>query len=87
MNVFALKGHKVRVTRSTAKAGYDSGQSVGELELDRDYTVERTEVGNMHTKVYLEEVPGKAFNSMNFEDVTEQSEEDDQKHPDWARYN
>jgi len=90
MNIYALEGHKVIMTEETAKNGYDYDKVELKkylVQIDTIYTVERTEVGDCHTHVYLTEIPNVAFNSVNFEDVTEQPEDEDRLHPDWNYYN
>ncbi len=84
MNIFALKGHKVRVTEETAKNGDSNDEKMVKknLEIDKIYTVHRTSVHSWHTNVYLEEVAGK-FNSVMFEDVVKQSLGAGQLHPGW----
>lgn len=39
------------------------------LNLDKVYTVDHTDVQDWVTRVYLTEVPGIAFNSVNFKEV------------------
>lgn len=87
MNIYAIEGHKVRC--STFDAGYDSDKKKAQkyLKLDEEYTVDYTIVDSWETTVYLKEVPTIGFNSVFFEDVVEQSDEDDMKHPDWRKYN
>lgn len=87
MNIYAMKGHKVKC--ETLEAGYDHHKRVAEkhLKVGNEYTVERTEVGGWHTDVYLQEFPDVAFNSVFFEDAIEQSEETDKEHPNYAEYN
>lgn len=84
MNIYALKGHKVCVV--TLDAGQDHHKQTAKqhLELSKEYTVERTEVGSWHTNVYLQEIPDIAFNSVLFEDVSEQL--DNHHHPDYSKY-
>ena len=83
MNIFAIEGHKVMC--STLDAGYDYHKEVAEkyLEVGNEYTVEKTYVSGYHTDVYLKEIPNIKFNSVFFEDVEEQSKEDDKRHPDY----
>ena len=89
MNIWAIEGHKVKVTENTINCGYDyQKEKIKELcELNKEYTVNRTEVNSCSTVVYLKEFPGERFNSVNFEDAVEQSEEDDRQHDDWNCYN
>ena len=88
MNIYALEGYKVRVTKESAENGdsHDKQMVKENLEIGKIYTVQKTSVHNWNTEVYLKEVPGK-FNSVMFEDVHGQSDEADKCHPDWDRYN
>lgn len=87
MNIYAIKGHKVKL--ETLTAGYDSEkETVKELlNFDTEYTIERTNVYSWSTTVYLQEFPNVAFNSVFFKDAVEQSREDNKMHPDYSRYN
>lgn len=70
MNIHAKKGSKVVVTEKTKNSGYsiDAERVAKHLEVGKPYTVDRTDVSGWRTDVYLEEVPGVSFNSVNFED-------------------
>lgn len=87
MNIYAIKGHKVRV--KTYDAGYEYQEKLirDNLKLGEEYTILRTEVASSYTEVFLEEFPDISFNSVFFEDVVTQSEEDDMKHQDFSKYN
>lgn len=86
MNIYALKNHKVKCT--TLSAGYDYHKKIAEtyLEIGKEYVVEKTIVDSFHTDVFLQEFPGIKFNSVFFEDVTQQSKESDLLHPDYKRF-
>mgnify|MGYP003632937772 CR=1 FL=1 len=86
MEIYALKGHKVIC--DDLDVGYNFHKEIAKkhLELDKTYTVEKTEVESSSTKVFLQEIPGIEFNSCCFEDVVEQSEEDSKKHLDYPKY-
>lgn len=88
MNVFALKGHKIKVAERGFEAGYDldKPQALKLLQEDKIYTVEKTDVSRSSSRVWLQEIPGKVFNTVHFEDVTQQSFEDDKKHPDFQKF-
>ena len=89
MNIYALQGHKVKVTKEAIAYGYESDKehAAKYLTVDQVYTVKHTTVDDYSTDVYLEEFPGIYFSSVHFEDVTEQDTELDKSHPDWDRYN
>lgn len=61
------KGDVVTVTISSAKSGYASDQeSVKKhLKIGEKYTAKEVIVKDFFTDVYLEEVPGVKFNSVN----------------------
>jgi len=59
----------------------------GGLVAGAVYTVDHTEVASYCTYVSLEEIPGRTYNSVIFEDVDKQSAEDDAKHPYHCRDN
>jgi len=88
MEVFALKGYKVKVTDETKNNGdsYDKEKVNNFLTINKVYTVEATKVQNWKTDVFLKEVPRISFNSVNFEGVTEQPKELNQQHQDYNRY-
>lgn len=69
MNNDAPKGTKVKF--AFPKNGYKSDQEFANQHLEEDmiYTVDFTSVGGWHTDVYLEEFPGKPFNSVLFEEA------------------
>lgn len=86
MNIYALKGHKVRL--ETLDAGYDYQKELVEkyLELGKEYTVDYTDVYSSYTDVYLQEFPDIYFNSVFFEDVNFQPHELTIDHPDYNLY-
>lgn len=86
MNIYALKGHKVRC--ENLSAGYDHDRETAKkyLEVGKEYTVEQTKVDSWHTDVWLREFPDVKFNSVFFEDAVEQTEEADKKHPDYWKF-
>lgn len=89
MNIFALPGFKVKVTRMWAFYTYKVGNRIhkGYLELGKLYTVDRTEVHDYRTTLWLKEIPGVALDASHFTDHIAQNPVDDAKHPDWLRYN
>lgn len=88
MNIYALPGHKVKVTEKTKIAG--TSQDVANVKnwliLEKEYTVESTNVRGYSTSVTLVRFEGMRFNSVNFEDVVMQTPAQDKKHPDWKKY-
>jgi hypothetical protein len=90
MNIYALKGHKVKVTEDTKNNGHDHDKEKVRkyLKLNKEYTVKITNVGGWKTFVYLEEIGDVAcFNSVNFVDCIEQDSEKDKKHKDYYVFN
>ena len=80
MNIFALKGHKVRCV--TFNAGQDDHQEVAKkyLKIATLYTVEKTIIDKYNTNVCLQEIPDVMFNSVFFEDVEPQAITTDKRH-------
>lgn len=83
MNIYALKGHKVKC--ETLSAGYNHHKEVAEkyLEVGKEYTVEKTQVDSWHTDVWLKEFPDIIFNSVFFVDIIGQSKGNDKLHEDY----
>lgn len=95
MNIYALKGHKVKFT---GQNGYDLEREYAKkiLKVGGIYTVDHTEVGQSSTSVYLEGVDiepyegkkrAQSFNSVMFEDAEIQSEDRDKLHVDYKMWN
>lgn len=94
MNIYALKGHKVRFT---GQGGYPLENEFANkhLVVGDIYEVDHTDVGQSSTSVYLiglertglngEKYP-QSWNSVMFEDVEPQSPEDDKKHSDYKMW-
>jgi hypothetical protein len=79
MNIYAGPGSKVIVTERTVKNGgpWEVENKVKpHLKVGEIYTVERTKVHNYTTNVWLQEIPGVIFNSVNFEDYSEEIEQE-----------
>lgn len=70
MNIWAKRGHKVLVTKLSARNGYDSdSEKVKEhLEIGVIYEVDHTVVHQSSTDVYLVGFDDVRFNSVNFID-------------------
>ncbi len=86
MNIYSLKGQIVTVTEETAKHGYSHDKEKVKDMVGKNFTVLKTHVGSSHTSVVLAEFPEEVFNSVNFESVTNQTPEDNAKHPDYGYY-
>lgn len=70
MNIYAKAGASVILW--CPRNGYERDQvQIKELKMTRlkTYTVERTEVGQCHTALFLKEFPGRVFNTVNFGQV------------------
>ena len=87
MNIYALKGHKVKV--SNLSGGYEYHREVANkhLTIGNHYTIEKTDVDSWNTDVYLKEIPGIAFNSVYFEDTEDQDSSLNETHKDYKRFN
>lgn len=86
MNIYALKGHKVKCKTLSAGYNYDKEIAQKYLEVGEEYTIEKTEVDNTYTDVCLQEYPNVKFNSVFFEDTVEQPKELNKQHPDYWRF-
>ena len=60
-----------RVRFSYPNAGWDPDVGVRHLAVGREYTVSRARVHGFLTEVWLMEIPGVAFNSVQFAPVEE----------------
>ena len=69
MNIYAVKGSKVIFNSPTAGYTHHQETAAKHLTVDETYTVEKTKVSGWHTDVYLQEIPGVAFNSVMFKDA------------------
>ena len=87
MNIFALKGHRVRC--ETLGGNYTPCADIAReyLEIGKEYTIEETQVYSWNTEVYLQEFPDVVFNSVFFVDVSKQTQKQDKEHPDYMRFN
>ena len=76
MDIHSPAGSKVMVTEQTANNGrsYDSENVKKFLEIGKEYTVRCTIVHLCTTDIYLEEIPGIYFNSVNFVNIKESEE-------------
>ena len=83
MSIFALAGHKVKLKEDFMLMGYgrDKENALEYLKIGEVYTVFETRVYSSTSYVYFEEVPGIGFNPIQFDSITPQSPEDDEKHP------
>lgn len=69
MNIYALPGSKVIF--AYPDSGYESDQERAKkyLKVGEIYTIKEIRVHDWSTEVFLEEVPGVAFNSVLFNDA------------------
>ena len=93
MNIYAIKGHKVRCITLSAGWKDESDFYKQFLTVGNVYTVDYTDVQNWNTNVYLEEIQNKnkinnriSFNSVFFEDIEEQPIELSKTHKDYYNY-
>lgn len=89
MEIFALKGHIVKVTEKTIKNGSNSDKELAKkyLEVGKEYIVDHTDVSDWSTDVYLREIPDVRFNSVNFKSVSKQTEAQNACHDDYEKFN
>lgn len=69
MNIYAKNGDRVVYAFPKHGRDWDRVQATEHLELGKTYTVDRTSVGSSNTAVWLQEIPGIAFNSVQFKDA------------------
>jgi hypothetical protein len=71
MNIYATEGTRVRFRESCIEqVRWGSNDDPDKtLNLGKIYTVSRTEVHSMHTKVYLAEFPDFKFNAVSFSET------------------
>jgi len=86
MNIFALKGHKVKCHLIETGHKYQIELAEQYLLKGETYMIDHTDVGRSFTDVYLQEIPGLCFNSTCFVDIFPQPVEDTYKHPDYIKY-
>jgi len=71
MDIYAKPGTKVKFVEddvSEAQINWGGNDDPrGVLVVGQEYTIDHTEVHSQHTKVFLEEHPGKIFNCVWFE--------------------
>ncbi len=87
MNIYTLSGKKVRCVNLSGGYNYHQELAKKHLVVGEEYTVDYTDVGSWHTDVFLTEFPDVAFNSVFFENVDEQTPQEDASHPDYTKYN
>jgi len=86
MNIYTAPGHKVLFT---GKGGYEIQKEYAKKFLieGEEYTVLKLEVGSTSSEVFLEEVPGKSFNSVHFENIGEFTMVDANVYSTYTYYN
>ena len=69
MNIYSEPGTKVKFSFPENGRDWDQEKTKKHLDVNGIYTVLRTVVHHSTTDVYLEEVYGIAFNSVNFSEA------------------
>src|ERR1043165_1067316 len=71
MPLDAEEGYKVTVTERSINSGYshDKENANKHLKVGCIYTIERTDVQDWSTDVWIKEVPGVRFNSVHFKPI------------------
>ena len=77
MNIYAKRGDKVRFSFPNNGYSMDIEIAKERLKLGEIYTVDYTCVGQSNTSVKLLEVPDRLFNSVQFEDEEDKTNERD----------
>lgn len=83
MNIYSNQGTKVRYTGQHG-LDHDRRYANEHLQQGEVYTVDRTVVHSWSTDVYLQEVPGKCFNSVLFEDEKDRQGRHQAEFWEWA---
>lgn len=66
MDIYSKPGARVVFSFPTSGHDYDQANAAKYLKLRHHYTIDRTDVDNWHTSVWLREVPEVSFNSVQF---------------------
>jgi len=69
LNIYAPKGTRVKFHGRSGENFFAYANE--HLEDGKEYTVDYTVVHNWRTDVYLIEVPGRSFNSVVFEELSD----------------
>lgn len=67
MNINAHYGTKVIFSNPNSGYEYDQELAKKHLTVGKTYTVNHVDIHSWHTHVYLQEIPGVAFNSVLFD--------------------
>ena len=82
MNIYTLPGKIVKCTYLNIGTSKDTDKANKLLKLNEEYTVLKSKVEKLETKVWLEEI-----NNIYFANVTPQSASENRKHPDYINFN
>jgi hypothetical protein len=69
MDIFSKPGTKVVFSFPENGWPHDKESNAKHLVFGKTYTVAKTDPGSCHTDVFLVEVPGIRFNSVNFREL------------------
>lgn len=69
MNIYAKKGDRIKFSFPDNGSEFDKKEAKKYLKLNNIYTVEKTDIGNWHTEIYIKEIPNIFFNSVMFSDI------------------
>lgn len=87
MNIYTLPGKIVKCTYLNIGTQKDIEKANKLLGLNQEYTVLKSKVEKLETKVWLEEINNIYFSPLHFANVTPQSLSEDRKHPDYVDFN
>jgi len=87
VNIYTLPGKIVKCTYLNIGTQKDIEKANKLLGLNQEYTVLKSKVEKLETKVWLEEINNIYFSPLHFANVTPQSLSEDRKHPDYVDFN
>ncbi len=87
MNIYTLPGKIVKCTYLNIGTPEDIDKANKLLTLNKEYTVLKSKVGKLETKVWLEEINNVYFSPLHFANKVHQSSNEDRKHPDYINFN
>lgn len=87
MNIYTLPGKIVKCTYLNIGTPEDIDKANKLLTLNQEYTVLKSKVGKLETKIWLEEINNVYFSPLHFANKIPQSSNEDRKHPDYINFN
>ena len=87
MNIYTLPGKIVKCTYLNIGTPEDIDKANKLLTLNQEYTVLKSKVEKLETKVWLEEINNVYFSPLHFANKIPQSSNEDRNHPDYINFN